>query len=111
MVTATTLICGLTASSLNTAQLQAAIAASLQYNNATYTTIILQPSTTNPAGPGCAANSTSSSQPTAATSSCTAVATPVIVVAPTQADAGYIAQVLAIFPQNIAVGLPASTAL
>ena len=111
VVTATTLICGLTATTLNTTQLQAAIAASLQYNNATYTAILLQPSTTDTSGPGCAANTSGSSQPNAATSSCTAVVTPVIVVAPTEAAATYIASVLSTFPENIAVGLPASTAL
>jgi len=110
-VTATTLICGLTAASLNATQLEAAISASLLYNNATYTTIILGSSTTDASGPGCAANSTGSSQITAATTSCTAAATSVIVVAPTVDAAYYIQQVLASFPQNIAVGLPSSTAL
>ena len=111
VVTATTLICGFTAASLSTAQLEAAIAASLLYNNATYTTIILDQSTTDAAGPGCTANSSSSSQITAATASCTAAATPVIVVASTTAAAKYIQQVLATFPQNIAVGLPSNTSL
>ncbi len=111
VVTATTLICGLTAASLNATQLEAAISASLLYNNATYTTIILGSSTTDASGPGCAANSTGSSQITAATTSCTAAATSVIVVAPTVDAAYYIQQVLASFPQNIAVGLPSSTAL
>ena len=111
VVTATTLICGLTAASLNTSQLEAAIAASLLYNNATYTTIILDQSTADTVGPGCAANSTGSSQITAATTSCTAAATPIIVVAPDVDAATYIQQVLATFPQNIAVGLPSSTSL
>jgi hypothetical protein len=111
VVTAITLICGFTAASLNATQLEAAIAASLMYNNATYTTIILGPFTTDASGPGCAANSKGSSQITAATTSCTAAATPVIVVAPTVDAAYYIQQVLASFPQNIAVGLPSSTAL
>lgn len=62
-------------------------------------------------GPGCAANSTGSTQPNPATSSCVAVASPVSIYAADVEATNYIAQVLSVFPQNIAVGLPATTSL
>ena len=111
IVTATALICGLTSSSLNATQLQQAIAASLLYNNASFVSINIASPFTNTQGPGCAFNSSGSSTPNTATTSCQAVATPVTVYAPSTDAASYIAQVLSAFPQNIALGLPYSTDL